>query len=436
MKNGTQAARLLRGPSRLSESKLVRVLFFAIPVLAVAEPKGSVILLLLVAGLSFGSGTVRRRFIRFLRTPVVILLGCLLIWYGVTALWSPDVDEGLWRSLRTLIMAAAGLTVLSLVLTANETDRAALDRALVWSAVLFPLLYLGGMAGCQLSPSKVLPWLSPLRTICDTPPLRHAAIQFSGAALPLTLVLWRRWGAAAAIPFLGLAVAGLAINPKVAAIVALGGGGVAFAAVYFGRRAGLMFVATLCTIAALISPQATAFIVEQPAVRSFAPNLPPSWQHRLVIWEATADQIADRPLLGYGAGFHRYMRTIEGPPITIYEDGRPRTMPLRFHHPHNTFMQVWLEGGVVGALLLAGGFVAFWRMLLRSRLGRAELAVTAAVFVGWFIFSGTDFDPWETRWIAGQFVILLVTAAVVTRTAQAQESEGPSRRTDSVEWDG
>lgn len=436
MKNGAQAARLIRGSSRLPESKLVWVLFPAIPILAVAEPKGSVILLLLLTGLSLGSDAVRHRFIRFLRTPVVILLGGLLLWYGVTAIWSPDVAEGLWRSLRTLIMAAAGLAVLSLVLTVAERDRAAIDRALIWSAVLFPLAYLGGMAGCQLSPSKALPWLSSLGTICDIPPLRHAAVQYSGVALPLTLVLWRRWGTAAAIPFLGLAVAGLAIHPKVAAVVALVGGGVAFAAVYFGRRAGLMLVATLCTIAALISPQATAFIAEQPAVRSFAPNLPPSWQHRLVIWEATADQIADRPLLGHGAGFHRYMRTIEGPPITIYEDGQPRTMPLRFHHPHSTFMQVWLEGGAVGALILAGGFVAFWRMLLRSRLGRAELAVAAAAFVGWFIVSGTDFDPWETRWIAGQVVILLVTAAVVTRSARPPDGERSPRRADPVERGG
>src|SRR5690606_31184385 len=41
VKNGAQAARLIRGSSRLPESKLVWVLFPAIPILAVAEPKGS-----------------------------------------------------------------------------------------------------------------------------------------------------------------------------------------------------------------------------------------------------------------------------------------------------------------------------------------------------------------------------------------------------------
>lgn len=437
MTDWTRPLQLLRGSRlRLQEGGLARVLFLAIPVLAVLEPKGTVILFLVLAGLSLALGEARQRCFRFLRTPLVVLLGCLLIWYGITALWSPDVAEGLWRSLRTLIMVAAGLAVLSLVLAAGAADRAAVERALVWSGVLFPILFLVGMAGCRLRPAEALPWLSHLGTICDTPPLRVAAVQLPGLAPAFALVLWRRWGGAALAAFLGLTVVGLVINPKFAGLVALGGGGVAFAVAYLGRRAGLRILAASCTIAALVSPQATAFIAEQPAVQSAAPTLPVSWQHRITIWTVTAEQIADRPLAGYGAGFHRYLRGIEGPPITLYDEGEPITIPLRFHHPHNTFMQVWLESGAVGALLMTGAFVAFWWMLLRSGLSRVELATVAAAFVAWFVASATDFDPWETRWIAGQLTIMVVTAAAVSRNARGLDSAPAPWRSGLAERGG
>lgn len=142
-------------------------------------------------------------------------------------------------------------------------------------------------------------------------------------------------------------------------------------------------------------------------------------------------QIAERPLIGYGAGFHRYLREIEGPRVTLYDEGKPKVIALSYHHPHSTFLQVWLETGGVGAVLLAACFAAFWRRLLRAGLSRVDLALAAAVVTSWFVISATDFDPWETRWVAGQLTMLVVTATIIVRPRLRGSEIEPSSR-----WSG
>jgi O-antigen ligase len=89
-------------------------------------------------------------------------------------------------------------------------------------------------------------------------------------------------------------------------------------------------------------------------------------------------------------------------------------MPL---HPHNGVLQIWLELGAVGALLL-GALVgcAFWQAAsLASPPARAaaSAAVASAVVIGC-----VSYGIWQTQWLA----VLGLIAAFLAAAARASES--------------
>src|SRR3546814_3641058 len=87
-------------------------------------------------------------------------------------------------------------------------------------------------------------------------------------------------------------------------------------------------------------------------IEANAEYLPLSWQHRIEIWRFAAEKAAERPLTGWGFDATRVLGR-----IAESEVFSGRTLAL---HPHNLSLQVWLELGGVGALLVVGiGFFLF-----------------------------------------------------------------------------
>lgn len=74
------------------------------------------------------------------------------------------------------------------------------------------------------------------------------------------------------------------------------------------------------------------------------------------IYEVALGLIAERPLAGYGADMFRFLYEMRKP--AVMDNGHP------FQFVHNDYLQVWLEFGVVGLVLL-GAIVAMVLMTLR-----------------------------------------------------------------------
>ena len=89
-------------------------------------------------------------------------------------------------------------------------------------------------------------------------------------------------------------------------------------------------------------------------------RLPTSALHRMLIWDFTAERIAERPLLGWGMEASRTVPGGRGQPeaaaldrMRVTDPGQRRwfaephvqILPL---HPHNGALQLWLELGAVG----------------------------------------------------------------------------------------
>ncbi|MEL6663384.1 MAG: O-antigen ligase family protein [Pseudomonadota bacterium] len=155
--------------------------------------------------------------------------------------------------------------------------------------------------------------------------------------------------------------------------------------------------------------------------------IPLSFQSRLWAWQVVSEKVMEKPLLGHGleaASTWRetYALRPEWLAEAVARGGQEAAWmryPLVPSHPHNMPLEVWIETGLVGALLLAGTLLAFgWRlprpgdMSLRLRIGTAGLIGSALAI------ALVSYSTWNEAFWAS-IVLLALTLVVVDRAQRA-----------------
>ena len=149
-----------------------------------------------------------------------------------------------------------------------------------------------------------------------------------------------------------------------------------------------------------------------------AGHLPVSAAHRLVIWDFAIERIAERPVLGWGMEASRRIPGGGDPPsearlARFGLSGPPNhdilaaatLLPL---HTHNGPLQIWLELGLVGALLTALLAVLLGRALART----ARPGIAAAMLASAAITGLVSFGVWQEWWVSAQLLALASLAAL------------------------
>jgi O-antigen ligase len=171
-----------------------------------------------------------------------------------------------------------------------------------------------------------------------------------------------------------------------AVFIALVAGFAAFLAVYLWPRAGLT----------LIGVAAVGYLLLAPTIHiwpSFGVDAPSTeWQARAALWRDTSHRIYDNLVLGHGFASARQIS-----PVVGETDGPQRPVPAG---PHNLFLQIWYELGLVGAILFSALFVVVLGDAGRARIGRIERGLAASLFVVFLTIGTASFGLWEAWWLA------------------------------------
>jgi O-antigen ligase len=177
-----------------------------------------------------------------------------------------------------------------------------------------------------------------------------------------------------------------------AAILALAVGIIAAVAVLAHRifAAALGVVVAIFILAMPLLPP----ILPPPAELQTEMHLPGSHYHRLLIWKFTAERIAERPILGWGLESSKVIPGNKSRP-----DGLEPALPL---HPHNAALQVWLELGVVGALIAAALAVFLGRAI--RRLPTPSAVAASGCFASATVISFVSYGIWQSWWLAAMFI--------------------------------
>ncbi|MBV9635972.1 MAG: O-antigen ligase family protein, partial [Methylobacteriaceae bacterium] len=117
---------------------------------------------------------------------------------------------------------------------------------------------------------------------------------------------------------------------------------------------------------------------------------------RVAIWSAFDARLRDRPLLGYGfdASAHVYL---VARPAGVAANAEADATIARLH-PHNGFLQIWIELGAAGAIAAALFLAAVLRALARSPVTR--LPWHMALLASALVMALVGFGLWQAWWSA------------------------------------
>jgi O-antigen ligase len=326
---------------------------------------------------------------RPLRGAGAVLAGLIALWALLSGLWALDGMAALATFAKLAGVLLATLILLDGLKRLEAGDKDPLRKTLVWSfAAAVALLGFETFSGA--AGHDWLVWQGWPQDF-DLTVLNRSGIVLLLAAWPTALVLWqqgrRRWALGALLAAFAVVMAGVSSSNQVAAVLALSGAVLAW---FSGRRLPrvLALVIAAGVLAAPVLPSSWL------APKNLAPYFDEanySALHRLHIWNFTAQRIADKPVMGWGLDA---ARRIPGGDTKLAGGGNVMNM-----HPHNAFLQIWLELGAVGAVLAAIFLAGLW-LRAGAMPNRAARAAATGLLLSALTVANLSFGIWQTWWLA------------------------------------
>lgn len=138
-----------------------------------------------------------------------------------------------------------------------------------------------------------------------------------------------------------------------------------------------------------------------------APWLQLTAQHRIIIWNNTAEHALKAPVAGIGAGM-MYQLDEEGAMSAPGND----ILPANARHAHNVFLQTWFELGAIGAALLALFGLSLIEAIQRS--ARRVQAYGHAMMAAAMCLTAASYGMWQA-WFLAMFALTAICYTLAVR---------------------
>ena len=376
-----------------------------LPIVSVVAPKGTVVLLLLAAVLAVPTywWAYRRFPIPDLRFSIALVL--LVVWCAIASSWGFDVKKSLVLVLRIVVIFAAGMVLFPIVSTLDDAARNRIGLGLV-AGVGLSLALMAMEIGLDYPTVRSLKDISSGR---EAIAFNRGAIALSLIVWPVVSYLWSRglgWKALV-IPVL-LGVLSMFLE-SASATLGFAIGIATFLLVVSHRKIGRLVTLAACVVAFVALPFAMREMHNHEWHR--ADWLSGSEHHRVEIWNFSLERIAEKPVLGWGFDGSRHVAE-----RFFGADETSRSMmPL---HPHNGPLQILLELGAVGAVIV---LALLWLMATQlDNLSRRSRECGQALFVAALAIGCVAFGQWQNWWLALIFSVALLVPLTPVPAAQGR----------------
>lgn len=233
-------------------------------------------------------------------------------------------------------------------------------------------------------------------------------LTFPALLLLMRLVPSRRIAIAAGLGLAAVVAVVALQSAHASSRLALAGGLATVAlAMLVPRRAVWVAIAVWLALWILVLPTSKALYT---AGLHLDERIPYSFRARIILWNYTADQIPNRPLLGVGVDGTKPLdqareKTWETRPGHVYPQ---RTA----EHAHNIYLQLWYELGLIGVLLVAGAGVA----LINGVRQRPSSPLVFATMMATALLLATSWGLWQP-WLLGAIAV----SSILLVVGQARE---------------
>jgi O-antigen ligase len=152
-------------------------------------------------------------------------------------------------------------------------------------------------------------------------------------------------------------------------------------------------------------------------------GLPPSWLQRLVIWKTSSEEALRCLPFGCGAD---YARAFSAAGALAEIPGSATSLPALPIHPHNIFIQLWLETGLPGVFLFAAALISSAEAILARGFSAAASAVIAATAAFVLVVAAVEMSMWQVWRLAAIGIAAVILALAVKMGSLAQLDRQPA----------
>jgi O-antigen ligase len=381
-------------------------LAFAIagPILALA-PLGIAPLFMATAILATLAERIANRYWPRPSIVAIIFLSLLIMWCTISLMWDINPKDGGRKLLDIAAIAVSTLALIGLFARMTAVQRRRLAIALI-GGICVGLVLLGIETAFDFPLYRAV--------MGGSDPKLTGLVESKRAVDALPLLVWPACLALAAI---GLAWLGIVLaifftimcfmltasSATLGMVLSLIVFGLAWAVPKGMRR--LLQAGTVAAFALVIPFSIWAY--NQGAARSSL--LKRSAQHRMEIWHFAAQRSLDRPLFGHGINSSRDIPN--GGVVSMFLGPDKPIIPL---HPHDGFLQIWLELGLTGVVIVAA--LLFFLLNATRRWPAKTQPFALATYGAGIIIAGLAFGLWQTWWMA------TLAFSIVACTAIASEA--------------
>jgi len=344
----------------------------------------------------------------------IAVAAVLLAWALASALWSLDPGLSLERSLRLFLMIALATVVAIVLPNVRVGKRGAL---IIAGAILCAsgLIVLDTALGLSIGPHLAK----------GGDPYDRTGPLFVLLLLPTFTIIDGRFGRKVAVSLVLLSVVAVLLLSNKASVLALVLGLGAWGLFMILRRYGPQIAVAAILVFSVVQPLGMTAFHSEIRDWSLASDAEPGIRHRAYIWSFSAEKAMERPWLGWGIGTSRSIPGGDTQAIFRRQDGtiagQGEAIPL---HPHNAFVQIFLEMGLIGmalvALTLSVAGYRFARLLQPAGL----LGPGIAFIVSALTISSISFGAWQGWWVSAQLLVAaLLTGLARSRTRTTGKAE-------------
>ena len=320
---------------------------------------------------------------------VSVLAGALVAWCALTLIWDIQPPDGARKLTDLVPVLGALLAYLGLARLADDDQKRRFSLALV-GGVAVGLILLCIETGFDFPIFRAIFGNDDPRLI-DGVQAKRATDALPLAVWPAALALVRLgkvwfgvvlvgvFSGACAVLTASSATLGMAVS---LAILVLG-----VISVVWTRR---LLAALMILAFALVIPTSIYAYREGASTSHMVKN---SGRHRMEIWDFAARKTLDRPLFGHGFNSSRFVPN-DGEVSQFLGIGKP-IIPL---HPHNGYLQIWLELGAVGVAIVIALLLTMLNGIRRWPVLPARFAL--AGYGAALVVAGLAFGIWQTWWMA------------------------------------
>jgi O-antigen ligase len=395
---------------------LYAIAFLFLPVAAMATAQTWVLAV---------AGVVAILALRLVRGPILpsqnglllLLVGLLVGWAAISTTWSLLPERAIITSIRLALVGGSLIVLIDAAKQLGHVQRRIFGKWLIGGTVT-------GLALTALfiASSGVLSAWFGITTFTghELDRLNRTATVVAMLVWPVALIVaqfYGRYAAAAVITLSALTLFVLSPStPLVAFIVGIFGFGIAWFSQRWGKRFLLFAFAGSVIVIPLLDVLAPIVVDTLVSVHP-SPN---SEIHRIRIWEFAASRIFEHPIIGWGLDASR---VIPGghEQVFMFQSGDSRltgqAMPL---HPHNALIQIWLELGIVGVILIGGIFSLIVLSVPDSMENRAGPATMIATTACGFAIAQLGFGIWQGWWMATLGLMVMIIVAIAPRAGDSE----------------